>query len=68
MKQTEAKRFIGQIENQSSGDLQAACMRYGCGRATVEKVAEEARAKITLGRRKLYNFRKMDAYLDSISE
>ena len=67
MKQTEAKKFIGQIENQSSGDLTAACLRYGCGRYTIERIAKEAGAKIILGRRVLYNFRKMDAFMDNMS-
>ena len=68
MNQTEAKKFIGQIENQSSGDLTAACLRYGCGRMTVERIAKEAEAKIILGRRVLYNFRKMDEFMNRISE
>ena len=68
MRQTEAKKFIGQIENQSSGDLTAACLRYGCGRYTIERIAKAAGAKIVLGRRVLYNFRKMDGFLDEMGE
>lgn len=40
----------------------------GAGRYTATKIAEQAEAKIYVGRRVLVNVEKAKAYLDSISE
>lgn len=40
----------------------------GCGRATADRIAQEAQAKIIIGRRVLVNVAKVKAYIDSISE
>lgn len=40
----------------------------GCGRATADRIAQEAHAKIYIGRRVLVNVAKVKAYIDSISE
>ena len=51
-----------------SGDMYAARNRYpGYGRDTLMRIAREAGALIRIGRRVMFNFRKMDVYLDSIS-
>ena len=39
----------------------------GCGRYTAVKIGEAAGAKIRLGKRVLWNVRKVQQYLDSIS-
>lgn len=51
-----------------TGKLDQACMRYGLGKNTMRKVAEEAEAVIRVGKCYLVNFSKVDAYMDSISE
>ena len=48
-------------------DLPEACQRYGLGKATMRKVAEDASAVIRLGRRYLVNVAKVDLYMDAIS-
>lgn len=52
----------------TSGDMSKLCEKLGCGRFTAEKIAKEAEARIQIGRRVLYNFDKIDRYLESISE
>lgn len=47
--------------------LPEACLRYGLGKATMRRVAEDASAVIRLGRRYLVNVAKVDLYMDSIS-
>ena len=54
--------------NRKSGRIEQACARYGLGRNTMRKVAEEAGAEIKVGKCYLINFSKVDAYLDAISE
>ena len=39
-----------------------------CGRATAVQIGNEAEAKITIGRRVLWNISKIREYLDEISE
>lgn len=40
---------------------------FDCGRATAVKIGEAAGAKIQIGRRVLWNVKKIQAYLDSIA-
>lgn len=47
--------------------LPEACQRYGLGKATMRKVAEDASAVVRLGRRYLVNVAKVDLYMDAIS-
>ena len=54
--------------NIKSGRIEQACARYGLGRNTMRKVAEEAGAEIKVGKCYLIHFSKVDAYLDAISE
>lgn len=70
MRQTEVKKLLGvnPNPNQTTGDMPSTCLRYGLGRYSVEQLAQAAGAKIRVGRRVVYNWKKMDAYMDSISE
>lgn len=45
-------------------ELQALC---GCGRQTAVKIGTSAGAKIVIGKRVLWNVRKIQAYLDYVS-
>ena len=47
--------------------LPEACARYGLGKATMRKVAEDASAVVRLGRRYLVNVARVDQYMDSVS-
>lgn len=51
-----------------TGKIEQACMRYGLGKNSMRKVAEEAEAVIRVGRSYLINFSKVDAFMDSLSE
>ena len=51
-----------------TGGIEEACARYGLGKASMRKVAEEANAVIRIGKRYLVNFTKVDLYMSSISE
>lgn len=47
--------------------LEFGCQRYGVGRNTMRKVAEDAEAVIKIGRRWLFNVAKVDEYMDNLS-
>ncbi|MDY4693346.1 MAG: DUF6462 family protein [Blautia sp.] len=51
-----------------TGKLEQACMRYGLGKNTMRKVADEAGAAIKIGKCYLINFSKVDEYMDRMSE
>ena len=51
-----------------TGGLPEACARYGMGKASMRKVAEDAGAVIRIGKRYLVNFSRVDLYMDSISQ
>lgn len=51
-----------------TGKIEQACMRYGLGKNTMRKVADDAQSVIRIGKCYLINFSKVDAYMDSISE
>ena len=51
-----------------TGKIEQACMRYGLGRNTMRRVADDAQAVIRIGKLYLINFSKVDAYMDSISK
>lgn len=51
-----------------TGKLDQACMRYGLGRNTMRKVADEAGAVIKIGKCYLVNYSKVDSYMDAMSE
>lgn len=52
---------------QKSGTLEQAGMRYGFGRNTMRKIAEEAGAVIKIGKCVRVNFTVMDKYIDTLS-
>lgn len=52
---------------QKSGTLEQAGMRYGFGRNSMRKSAEDAGAIIKIGKSVRVNFTIVDRYLDSIS-
>lgn len=57
-------------ENQTevkAGRIEQACARYGLGKNTMRKVANEAGAEIKIGKCYLINFSKVDAYMDSLT-
>lgn len=51
-----------------TGGLPEACTRYGLGKASMRRVAEDAGAVIRIGKRYLINFKRVDLYMDSISQ
>lgn len=52
----------------SSVDTKELQEMLSCGRVTAVQIGTNANAKIQIGRRVLWNVRKINAYLDSISE
>lgn len=52
---------------QKSGTLEQAGMRYGFGRNSMRKIAEEAHAIIKIGKCVRVNFTILDRYIDSLS-
>ncbi|MBO5112533.1 MAG: hypothetical protein J6C12_04205 [Lachnospiraceae bacterium] len=52
---------------QKSGTLEQAGMRYGFGRNTMRRIAEEAGAIIKIGKCVRVNFTVMDKYIDTLS-
>lgn len=62
------KKNLAEIAEARTGGLEEACARYGLGKASMRKVAEDAGAVIRIGKRYLVNFVKVDSYMNSISE
>lgn len=52
---------------QKSGTLEQAGMRYGFGRNSMRKIAEEAGAIIKIGKSVRVNFTILDRYMDAMS-
>lgn len=52
----------------SSIDTKELQSMLSCGRVTAIQIGNNAGARIQIGRRVLWNVRKINAYLDSISE
>lgn len=52
---------------QKTGTLEQAGMRYGFGRNSMRKIAENAGAIIKIGKSVRVNFTIMDKYLDALS-
>ena len=55
-------------EGAKTGSIKEACARYGIGKDSMRRVAEDAGAVIRIGRRYLVNFAKVDMYMNSISQ
>ncbi len=67
-KEKKMKALIKSNEvKQKSGTLEQAGMRYGFGRNSMRKIAEDAGAIIKIGKSVRVNFTIVDRYLDSIS-
>ena len=64
----QKKNLDGEIAGVKTGKIEQACARYGLGRNTLRKTAEDAGAVIRIGKCYLINFSKVDDYMDSISE
>lgn len=59
---------IERMESEArTGRIEQACLRYGVGKNTMRKVAEDAQAVIRIGKSYLINYSKVDAYMDSMS-
>lgn len=56
------------VSGVKTGKIEQACARYGLGRNTMRKVADDADAVVRIGKCYLINFSKVDDYMDSISE
>ncbi|MDE7207533.1 MAG: hypothetical protein K2N90_10330 [Lachnospiraceae bacterium] len=52
---------------QKSGTLEQAGMRYGFGRNSMRKIAEDAKAIIKIGKSVRVNFTILDKYMDTLS-
>lgn len=52
---------------QKSGTLEQAGMRYGFGRNSMRKIAEDAGAIIKIGKSVRVNFTILDRYMDALS-
>ena len=50
-----------------TGRIEQACARYGVGRNTMRKIAEDSGAVIRIGRNYLINFEKVAAYMSAMS-
>ena len=49
-------------------DIEGLAAMLSCGQATARKIAEDAGARITIGRRVLYYVSKIEKYLEAIAE
>ena len=58
------KREVPQVKTIK---IEPACMRYGVGRNTMRKIAEDAGAVVRIGKSYLINVSKVDRYMDSLS-
>lgn len=56
------------VDNAILMDLESLQYSLGCGRYTAKQIAEAAGAKITFGRRVLYNRKKIEKYLDTVEK
>ena len=55
------------VENRISVDITGLQQLLSCGAVSANKIAAEAGAVIYVGKRKLFNVRKIQNYLDKIS-
>ena len=58
---------IRNTENRIAVDIEGLSAMLSCGNATARKIGEDARARITIGRRVLYSVSKVERYLNEIS-
>ena len=55
-------------DNQIAVDINALQNMLGVGRNTADDIGKKAGAVIKVGRRKLFNVKKIQAYMDSLTE
>lgn len=55
------------LTDAKTGGIDEACARYGLGKASMRRVAEDAGAVIRIGKRYLINFTRVDRYMDALS-
>ena len=61
-------RKIERMEPEArTGRIEQACLRYGVGKNTMRKIAEDAGAVVRIGKTYLVNYAKVDLYMDSLS-
>ena len=58
------KREVPQVKTIK---IEPACMRYGVGKNTMRKIAEDAGAVVRIGKSYLINVSKVDKYMDALS-
>lgn len=56
------------LSDMRTGRIDDAVKRYGLGRNSMREVGKAAKAEIRIGKAVLYNFRKIDEYMDSLSQ
>lgn len=61
------RKFERKEPEAKTGRLEQAWARYGLGKNTMRKVADEAGAVIKIGKCYLVNYSKIDEYMDAIS-
>ena len=62
------KQIIPKREEVITGDIAEGCARYGLGKASMRRVAEDAGAVVRIGRRYLIHFGKVDQYMAAVAE
>lgn len=62
------KTNVTETENKITVDINGLQAMLSCGKGTAAKIGEESKAIIRIGKRTLYNVRKIEAYIDSLSE
>lgn len=68
MRSLDAKERLMTMNSEvKAGKLEQACIRYGVGKNTMRKIADEANAVIRIGKCYLINFTVVDKYMDSLS-
>lgn len=63
MKQTSHRN----ADHMIAADIETLAAMLGCGRDTARKIGRESGAEIRVNRRVLFNIRKVQAYIDSMS-
>lgn len=62
------KTNVIETDNKIAVDINGLQAMLSCGKGTAAKIGEDAQAAVRIGKRKLYNVRKIEAYIDSLSE
>lgn len=64
MRQTKERK----IQYLIAVDIDRLAAMLSCGHMTARRIAEDAGARITVGRRVLYSVQKVEKYLEAIAE